>query len=108
MQAERLKLLVEILKAEPDDPFNIYVLALEYQKFDLNEAKFYFDNLLVDYPNYLATYYFAGKLYADLEQFDEAISIYHKGIALAIASNKNKAEIELKRAFRALEDEMED
>ena len=108
MQAERLKLLVEILKAEPDDPFNIYVLALEYQKFDLNEAKFYFDKLLIEFPDYLATYYFAGKLYADLEKFEEAILIYHKGIALAIASNKNKAEIELKRAFRALEDEMED
>jgi tetratricopeptide (TPR) repeat protein len=101
MQAERLKLLKGFLEEEPNDPFNSYVLALEYLKSDLKESKFYFESLLEKFPDYLATYYHAAALFGDLEMIEEAKKTYLKGIDLAILQKNTKTELELKKAFQS-------
>ena len=46
MQEERLKILLEYLADEPNEPFNIYAVAMEYLNKDNEEALFYLEKLL--------------------------------------------------------------
>jgi hypothetical protein len=58
----RLDTLLQFYKEEPDDPFNIYALAMEYQKTDVKKALDHFALLLQNHDSYLPTYYQAAKL----------------------------------------------
>jgi tetratricopeptide (TPR) repeat protein len=102
----RLEILQDFYKEEPKDPFNIYGLAIEYQKHDVNKSKELFDLLLCDFEDYLATYYISGKLYEELGLDEEAIKIFKKGVSVAHAQNNTKTENELKNALINLEMEM--
>ncbi len=103
---DRLQLLKGFYTDEPTDPFNIYGLALEYMKTDTEQSKTYFDLLLTDFPDYLATYYITAKLYEELGLEDEAVAIYKKGITVSEAQNNQKTANELKNALLNLEMEM--
>ena len=46
MQEERLKILFQYLEEEPNEPFNIYAIAMEYLNKDILKAKFYLERLL--------------------------------------------------------------
>ncbi len=107
MQEERLKILLEYLQEEPNEPFNIYALALEYLKHDVHKAKSLFERLLLEFPDYVATYYHAAALFVDLGDFDKAEMIYLKGIEKAHQAQSMKAYDELKRPYRMLQDEMD-
>jgi tetratricopeptide (TPR) repeat protein len=63
MNLERLKLLEQYAREDPNDPFPVYALALEFMKSDPQKAKDLFDKLLTDHPDYLPAYYHAGYLY---------------------------------------------
>jgi lipoprotein NlpI len=102
----RLEILQDFYNEEPNDPFNIYGLAIEYQKYDVNKSKELFDLLLSEFEEYLATYYISGKLYEELGLDEEAIAIFKKGISVAHAQNNTKTENELKNAMINLEIEM--
>src|SRR5688572_24669510 len=91
----RLEQLHEFLKEDPTDPFNIYALAIEYQKVDVLKAKAYFDELLLKHESYVPTYYHAGNLYLDLNLENDAIRIIEKGIQQAHKQNEQKAMREL-------------
>lgn len=104
----RLELLLEYYREDPNDPFNIYALAMEYLGNDPSKALYYFEGLLKWHPNYLPAYYQAGKLYGELEQFGKALETYGLGKALADALGETRTLEELKRAERALRDEMEE
>lgn len=99
----RLDLLKEYYRSEPNDPFIIYGLAMEYWKTDKVKAKYYFKILLRDHPDYLATYYQAGHLYEELEEEERAKETYRKGISLAKRLNNEKTERELNNALQELE-----
>jgi len=98
----RLEQLAQFLQEEPDDPFNIYALALEYQKTDATKAKALFDELLEKHPAYIPTYYHAGNLYIALERIDDAIVIFEKGISEARKQNALKALRELQAVYDEL------
>jgi tetratricopeptide (TPR) repeat protein len=98
----RLDTLLQFYKDDPSDPFNIYALALEYQKSDRAKAKIYFEKLLTEHPEYVPTYYHAAKLYQDLGDVEKAISTYEKGIAIAKEKNELKAARELQSAYDEL------
>lgn len=103
MNQERVKKLLEFLKNEPNDPFTIYALATEYLNEDDLKSKEYFELLLKDYPDYLATYYHAAQLYADLGMIEEAERTYQAGIALAEKQKELKTLQELRNAFQNFE-----
>lgn len=107
MDRTRLQRLLNFLEEEPNNPFNRYALALEYMNIDLYQAKIYFDELLQKQPDYLATYYQAGKLYEELEDMDRAKDIYERGIQLAKTQENNFTLRELKNAYQQLLDEEE-
>ena len=70
MIQNRIAILEEFYKTEPNDPFNAYALALEYLNSNTSKAKALFEELLANHPTYVATYYHAAALFADLEEND--------------------------------------
>jgi Tfp pilus assembly protein PilF len=104
----RLELLLQFYQEDPQDPFNAYALAMEYQHKDSEKARFYFDLLLEKHPDYLPTYYHAAALYAQFEQIETADSIFQKGLQLALQQQNTKTYQELQRAYRQFQDEQED
>jgi Tfp pilus assembly protein PilF len=107
MQEERLKILLKYLEEEPNDPFNMYAIAMEYLNKDSLLAKFYLEKLLNEYPEYLPTYYHAAAIYFELEEFEKAEHTYLLGIEKAQQQHSKKAFDELNRSYRMFLDEME-
>lgn len=95
----RIEHLLQFIKEDPDDPFNYYALALEYQSADKNQATRYFDKLLRDFPDYLPAYYHAAAFFINAESTDKVRQIYEKGIELSIRQSNLHAKKELENAF---------
>ena len=108
MNSTRLEKLQEWLESSPNDPFLIYAIGLEELNNDLEKSKSYFDRLLSDFPEYLPTYYQAGKLYERFSLDEEALEIYEKGIALGNEQKDMHAVSELRGAHQFLKDELSD
>lgn len=104
MEQERLKLLEQFLKEEPEDPFNWYALALEETKRDSKRAVELFEHVLINHPDYLPSYYHAANLYLSLGNLKKAKDILHLGVTLAKEKGEQKAMGEL----RTLLDELMD
>ena len=65
-------------------------------------AQTYFNDLLTNHSDYLATYYSAGKYYESLDDFDQAEKLFEKGIVLAKQLGDTKAAGELQTALDML------
>lgn len=102
MSETRLKTLLKFYEEDPADPFNVYALALEYQKTDLIKSDELFSNLLTGFPDYVPAYYHAARLKAELNEPQAALAIYKKGIGIAKQQNEKKAEQELRSAYDEL------
>lgn len=102
MSEHRLNTLIQFYEEDPNDPFNLYGLALEYQKTDLKKSDALFTKLLNDFPKYVPSYYHAAKLKVELKQSEAALIIYKKGIEIAKQQNEKKAEQELRSAYDEL------
>ncbi|MEX2514247.1 MAG: tetratricopeptide repeat protein [Cyclobacteriaceae bacterium] len=98
-QADRIKELLSYAEKEPHDPFNLYVLALEYQNHDKEKASFYFNKLLGEHKNYLPTYYHAALFFSDIGDNNQADDIFQQGIALAHQQGNQHAKKELENAY---------
>jgi tetratricopeptide (TPR) repeat protein len=96
----RIEQLIEFSKEEPDNPFNFYALALEYQNSDAQKAAEYYDKLLKEFDNYIPTYYHAALFFADQNDISKSKRIYEKGISLAKAKNDAHALRELQNAYQ--------
>lgn len=100
---DRLKYLLQLHQEQPNDPFLVYGIALEYKKTASNETAAYFDLLLTSFPDYLATYYQAAEYFAEKGSYEKALEIYDKGINLATSLNEMKTLAELKNSKQNLE-----
>ena len=90
----------EFLQSElinnPQDPFNQYLMALEYLKENNRiEAITIFENIYNNSPNYLPVYYIYALNLIELKSFKHAYLIIEKGIQLANKTNKVKIKNEL-------------
>ncbi len=101
----RLEQLQQMLSQEPDDIFLQYAIAMEYFSANAFEkALGCLKPIIANKPDYLAAYYQTGKCYEELKQFEEAKSIYEKGVELAQKQSKTKTLNELREALFLLED----
>jgi tetratricopeptide (TPR) repeat protein len=100
--ATRLEQLQSFFNEDPYDPFNIYGLALEYMKTDVEKSVEYFEKLLEEHPDYIPTYYHAGKLFESIGERNKAITTFEQGILRARTSNEIKALRELQAAHQEL------
>ena len=61
--------------------------------------RFFFEILIRDHPNYIATYYHLGYLYLEMGDEEKAKSTFEKGMKIAAANNEELALRELKNAY---------
>lgn len=99
MNQSRLEQLLNFLKEDPEDPFNLYAVATEYKLLDPRKAKEYFDKLLKYHEEYVATYYHAARLYSDLGDRKKSEDIFKKGMEIAMKINDHHAFRELQSAY---------
>lgn len=109
MPINRLERLLEFFNNEPNDPFLKYALATEYVRLNNEDLalKFYLD-LLTNHEDYVGTYYHLGKLYEGLNQKEEALKTYEKGIQVARKIKDQHALNELLGVYNNLQDELFD
>lgn len=96
---DRLKLLIQFSEEEPENPFNWYALALEYNSIDSSKTEKLYNQLLKEHESYLPTYYPAAHFFSERGKLAKAKGIFEKGISLAQANQETKAEKELKSAL---------
>jgi Tfp pilus assembly protein PilF len=99
MNSERIKLLQQFISDEPNNPFNVYALAMEFYHDQPERALELLVNLLHDHPNYLPSYYKAAHLYWERNERDLTDETFQSGIRLAEAQGNEKAIKELKAAY---------
>lgn len=104
MQSDnRLEQLLKFLEQEPNDPFLKYALATEYvRKNKLEQALFYYEELINKHASYLGTYYHLGKLYEQLGRKQEATQTYQTGMELAKQTRDMHAFSELQGVYQTL------
>lgn len=95
----RLQALKNFCAEEPENPFNWYALALEYQSIDPAQTENLYNQLLKDHKSYLPTYFPAAHFFAERNNLEKAQQIFENGIELAKTLNEQKAEKELSSAF---------
>ncbi len=99
MNSDRLEQLLEFYKEDPNDPFNIYALATEYKSSAPEKALEFYELLIANHPDYVATYYHLGHLYEEIGEDDKAKTTYEKGIEVASTQKNSLALRELKSSY---------
>jgi tetratricopeptide (TPR) repeat protein len=95
---DRKEFIKNEINLDPMDPFNHYLLAIEYQKEgSIKESFDLFEEIITQFPDYVATYYtYANALLASEEE-DKAEKIIWKGVEEAEKKGAAKALKELKQ-----------
>ena len=97
---DRLATLLTMARDKPDDPFLIFALALEYKSGgNQAESRVYFERLVYEFPDYVATYYQYGKMEEENGNLKAAVGLYSKGIEKARAAGDEKTARELQQAI---------
>jgi tetratricopeptide (TPR) repeat protein len=95
---DRKEFIKNEINQYPDDPFNHYLLGMEYQKEgDINGALGSFKYVTATFPDYIATYYTLATLLLDTNQDEEAEKYILQGIIEAEKKGAAKAMKELKQ-----------
>ncbi len=108
MKPSRLEQLIGFWQEDPDDPFILYALATEYRDSEPDKALLFYQKLLDEHPNYVGTYYHAGKLFAQMGQADKADETFRKGLSISMQAGDGNARRELQNAYREFMDEQEE
>ncbi|GAA4349390.1 hypothetical protein GCM10023185_06090 [Hymenobacter saemangeumensis] len=97
----RLEQLLAFYADDPNDAFTIYALATEYRATEPLRAWEYYEKLLAEHPDYVGTYYHAGKLLEGFGKKDEAADIYRKGLVVSKKAGQQHAASELRQALNS-------
>ena len=97
---DRLATLLTMARDKPEDPFLIFALALEYKSGgNQAESRVYFERLVYEYPDYVASYYQYGKMEEEAGNSSKAAELYNIGIDKARAAGDQKTARELQQAL---------
>jgi hypothetical protein len=102
----RLEQLEKFYQEEPNDPFNLYALALEVAKSQRLQAYQVFKQLMTGFPDYVPAYYQAAVLSMELALPMETKIILESGMSWAKSKNDMKAFNELQQLWYELEGEI--
>lgn len=97
---DRLQILKDFIKEEPENPFNYYALALELRDKLPNEASELFEFLLENHSDYLPVYFTAAHFFTESNEIQKAREIFEKGIEVAASKKEEKVLKELKNAYQ--------
>jgi len=95
----RLQQLLAFYEADPADAFTIYALATEYRTQEPDRAWEFYQKLLSEHPDYVGTYYHAGKLLEQFHKKEEAEKVYRTGLLVARRAGQQHAASELLQAL---------
>jgi Tfp pilus assembly protein PilF len=99
----RIEKIMEFLSQQPQDNFLRHALALEYIKIGEDiKARDLFIEILTQSPDYVGSYYHLAKILEKLEQRQEAIDWYEKGMAACKLAKDDHAYRELQGAYEDL------
>lgn len=104
----RIQQLEAYVNEDPNDPFNLYALALEYAKSDSHKAIEIFDRLLKSHADYVPSYYQLAKLYIGISENEKALVVFDAGIRISGEKKDHKALRELQSAKQELLSDLED
>jgi tetratricopeptide (TPR) repeat protein len=97
---DRIATFRSFIAKSPTDPFPRYGLAMELKgNGQLAEAWAAFEELITQFPDYVATYLMAGGTLVALDRKPEAAEIYRKGIEVARRRGDQHARGELETAL---------
>jgi tetratricopeptide (TPR) repeat protein len=97
----RLQQLLAFYADDPNDPFTIYALATEYRAAEPLRAWEFYQKLLAEHPDYVGTYYHAGKLLEEFGKKDEAADVYRTGLTVSKRAGQQHAASELRQALNS-------
>jgi tetratricopeptide (TPR) repeat protein len=99
----KLALLEQMAAKDPKQPFPRYGVAMELaSQGRLADSAAAFAALAKDLPDYVPTYFQAGKVLEKLDRLDEARDFYGRGIAAATKAGNGHARDELEAALSIL------
>lgn len=100
----KIKQLARQIKANPNDSFSKFALALEFRKQgNFAKTRVLFEDILTSDPDYVGTYYHLGKLYEALDRPADARVLYKRGIKVADQQKENRTKSELQEALNQLQ-----
>ena len=99
--ATRLQQLLAFHADDPTDAFTIYALATEYRAQEPERAWEFYNKLLTEHPDYVGTYYHAGKLLEQFGKKDDAEKVYRTGLKVARTAGQQHAASELLQALNS-------
>ncbi len=101
---KRLEGLLEFYKKDPNDPFTLYGIALEYvSEKQFANAEEYFKLLLVNHPDYVPGYLQYAQLREKQDKIDDAKKLYIRGIEAANKTGDKKSAKEMEDFLSDLE-----
>jgi Tfp pilus assembly protein PilF len=99
-----MRQLRQMLDRQPDDPFLLYGLAMEYKKADEPATALeYFEQVLRRDPNYCYAYYQQAQVHESLGEVDAARRTLREGVEAAKRSGDAHALSEIEAALTLLE-----
>ena len=108
MSTNRMELIAEMLKKNPNDTYLNFAAALEYRKRgNPKKALVTFRKILKLDPAYLPTYGQVGSLLEEAGRPEDAINVYNKGLELARKRKDVTAVGELSEALLILDADVE-
>jgi len=100
---DRIEKLNEFLLKTPGDSFLQHALALEYSKLgDDTKARELFVAILEHEPGYVGSYYHLAKLLERMNETEQAVKVYEKGMEEAKEAGDQHAYNELQAAYEDL------
>ena len=102
----RLAQLQKFYDEDPNDPFNLYGLALEVTKSDRQQGYTLFQQLIAGFPDYVPAYYQSAILSIELAKPEDAKALLEKGMSWAKSKNDIKAYHELQQLWNEVDGEI--
>jgi cytochrome c-type biogenesis protein CcmH/NrfG len=103
MSDDRIQMLTQFLRENPNDAFARYGLAMEYaNRRDVDAALSEFNRLLQIHPDYSAGYFMAAQMLARAARSDEAKTFLEGGIAAAARTGNSHAKSEMQAMLEEL------
>ena len=102
--SNRMRQLQKMLEKEPNDPFLLYGLGLEYKKAnDAAHAIEFLDRVIAVDPGYCYAYHQKGLVYEAADDMPSAKAAYRAGIEAATKKGDAHARSEIEAALSLIE-----
>ena len=92
----RIQQIGQMLEEDPKDPFLHYARCLEFTKISCEQGRPFWEQMLLEYPEYVPVYYQAGTCFSELGLKEQAIDTWKKGIDQAAKQEDRHALTELR------------